>query len=186
MINVNYLANTLSISRALFVPFLILAAIQHKPFIFLSLYAVALFTDVIDGYIVRKYGQPSELGAQLDSWADFFVYSVLPFCAWMLWPDIILSNMLFVIIALVSYFLPVIIGFAKFKQLPSYHTWSAKIAAILMTTSIYIMLGLNNSLIFKIAAIYQSLVALENILITFHLTSHQSNIKSYFHLRHEQ
>jgi len=45
--------------------------------LFITIYTIAGFTDVLDGTIARKYGTTSELGAKLDSVADLLFYLVM-------------------------------------------------------------------------------------------------------------
>jgi CDP-diacylglycerol--glycerol-3-phosphate 3-phosphatidyltransferase len=175
-------ANILSISRALSAPFLVYYAMTRQPSIFIAVMGFSLSTDILDGYIARKFGQPSESGARLDTWADFAVCSTFPYCAWTLWPDAVQSNLSFVIIAITGYFVPFLAGFMKFGKLPSYHTYSAKIAAVIMPVSIFLMLIMDIVIPFRIASFFQILVALDSVLITWNLTSHQSNTKSFFHI----
>jgi CDP-diacylglycerol---glycerol-3-phosphate 3-phosphatidyltransferase len=176
------IANVLSISRILSVPLLLYLAYLRNPDVFLIVLGVSLLTDVMDGFIVRTFSEPSEIGARLDSWADFSLCAAFPYCVWVLWPEIVLSKILFVVIALVSYFFPILIGLIKFGKLPSYHTWAGKAAAIFMTVAVFLMVKMNLSLPFRAAALYQSLVALESTLITLSLSAPQSNVKSFFHV----
>lgn len=178
------IANAISVGRAVSSVPMVYYCISQKASAVLVIFAVALSTDFLDGYISRKYGYPSEFGARLDSMGDFFVYSTFLICAWRLWPNIVFSNLPYVLIIVVSYFSPAIVSLIKFGMLPSYHTWSSKVATIFVTTSLVLLFGFNISTPFRIAAMLQSFVALENILISCRLSSHRSNIKSIFHLRH--
>ena len=89
---------------------------------------------------------------------------------------------LFVIIVLGAYIVPLIAGFAKFRKLPSYHTWGAKVAAVLMSISVFILLMIDISLPFKCAALVQAIVACEEVAITLKLTELKSNVRSIWHV----
>lgn len=50
---------------------------------FLALYLVCCLTDALDGFLARRLDARTELGARLDSAADFVLVAVL---LWKLWP----------------------------------------------------------------------------------------------------
>ena len=67
------MANYITISRILLIfPVLILASPESSPdnCIALILFIIAGITDHLDGYVARKTGSTSELGALLDLLAD--------------------------------------------------------------------------------------------------------------------
>ena len=73
-------------------------------------------------------------------------------------------------------------GFAKFGQLPSYHTWASKISAMLMSLAVFFLLTEISPLPFKCMALLQSLVATEQMAITAVLAKPLSNVGSLYHL----
>ena len=84
--------NLLSMSRiALCLPLLLVDAMTMP---FWVLYLIAGLTDILDGYLARRWGVESKFGARLDSLADFvFVLTVgykffpllkLPAALWMM------------------------------------------------------------------------------------------------------
>ena len=62
------MANTLTISRVVLSVALLLPDAFSLPFFLI--YALAGLTDMLDGFVARKTGTESELGAKLDSIAD--------------------------------------------------------------------------------------------------------------------
>src|SRR4030042_6722163 len=67
------LPNILTLSRFFLTPFiavLIFINIPYNYYIALSLYALGSITDLLDGYIARKYNKVSNLGIYLDPMAD--------------------------------------------------------------------------------------------------------------------
>ena len=149
---------------------------------FIVLLLASLLSDAIDGYIARRFNVTSKLGAKLDSLGDMAIYLTIPICAWWLWPQILKQEALFVFIAIAAYIVPLIAGLIKFRKIPSYHTYGAKIAAVFMSTAILLMFLIEFTWIFRIAAIFQILVACEEILITILLPILQSNVKSIWHV----
>ncbi len=92
---------------------------------FLTLFGLGLVSDVLDGALARRLGQESDFGARLDQWADFTLWVSFPLGAWWLWPEIVLREAPYVILAIVCLLLPTAVAYAKYRAVPGYHTWSA-------------------------------------------------------------
>ena len=64
------LANRLTILRILLIPVFISLLVYRKPGPALVVFALAALTDLLDGYVARRSGSQSRLGAFLDPIAD--------------------------------------------------------------------------------------------------------------------
>ena len=67
------LPNKLTLGRLILIPFFVLAFYLNFPghyLVSLAIFAVAAFTDFLDGYIARKYNLVTDLGKFLDPIAD--------------------------------------------------------------------------------------------------------------------
>jgi cardiolipin synthase len=64
------LANLLTLSRLILVPFVIQAIWEGRHFLALLLFAIAAITDVMDGAAARHFGLATQTGAYLDPIAD--------------------------------------------------------------------------------------------------------------------
>ena len=138
--------NILSVSRI----FLSLAMLFVEPLsdVFLILLGTAFLTDVLDGYLARKWHVESKLGSHIDSIADFMMMVILivvliitlEFKDWML---IILAVVL--IVRTTAF----VIGALRFKQLAFVHTWLNKLTTMLIVLSPFFVraLGLDISVI---------------------------------------
>ena len=175
--------NLLSGFRLLAAPIMLYLAWIGKPWGFLVLLAISLSTDAIDGFLARRLNWQSELGARLDSWGDLTTYITIPLGAWWLWPDILRRESFFVWLAIIAYVVPIAIGYARFHRLTSYHTWAAKLSAVIMSISTLLLFVTDIAWPFRCAAIFQALEALEEIAITFTIPKLQSNIPSLWHAR---
>ena len=147
-------------------PVLFYLAFKQQPYWFIAVLLFAEFTDVLDGFLARVLNQKTTMGARLDSWGDFVIYTTIAICAWILWPDILQRESLYFTIIVLSFTLPALIGFIKFHRFTSYHTWSVKFA-VLITVISYILLftGLLDWP-FRVAAAICVFAALEEIAIT--------------------
>ena len=56
---------------------LMLWMISPRTLLFFIIYSIAGITDVLDGWVARKYGLASSFGAKLDSVADLLFYGTM-------------------------------------------------------------------------------------------------------------
>ncbi|MDH3598796.1 MAG: CDP-alcohol phosphatidyltransferase family protein [Candidatus Tectomicrobia bacterium] len=143
---------------------------------------VSFASDVLDGYLARRLGQTSALGAQLDSVGDFAIYVTIPIVGWWLWPDIIRREAPYFIAVIASTILPPVFGYGKFRTSTSYHTWAAKLAALLVGGSVILLFAGWPPWLFRLATPVSVYAALEEIAITFVLPKSRSNVRSFWHL----
>ncbi|MCW8931278.1 MAG: CDP-alcohol phosphatidyltransferase family protein [Gammaproteobacteria bacterium] len=182
-----YLPNTISFLRILMVPILLYLAMSQQATLFIILLIFTELTDVLDGYFARRLNVVSELGAQLDSWGDFLVYSTMAIGAWLLWPEILQREQVYVMIVIGCFTLPVLVGLIKFRTWTSYHTISAKIAvAISIIAYVLLFTGLLDwPIIF--AVIFSLYAAIEQILITLICQKERTvDVKSIWHALREK
>jgi CDP-diacylglycerol--glycerol-3-phosphate 3-phosphatidyltransferase len=174
--------NFLSVFRIIAAPVLLCLAWSGLANSFLALFAASLISDCIDGWIARRFDCASELGTKLDSWGDLATYMIVPLCAWWLWPDIIKREISSVLITVCAYTVPILAGLIKFRRIPTYHTWAAKTAAVVMGVSAMVLFIFDISWPFRSAAVFQALVACEEIAITLKLSELQNNVSSLWHV----
>jgi CDP-diacylglycerol--glycerol-3-phosphate 3-phosphatidyltransferase len=175
------LPNALSILRLALVPVLMVLAWQGQQTAFLWCFGGALASDVVDGFVARRFGSASELGARLDSWGDLAIYAALPLCAWWLWPERVLEKLPLVAIGLVCFAAPTAVGALKFGSITSYHTYFAKAIANLLGLAIVLYLGFGIGWPFDLAVILLVFEAIEEIAITAVLPELRSNVHSIVH-----
>jgi len=163
------------------VPVLLWSAWHGQARVFLPLFGAMLLSDLLDGVAARWLRQQTELGARLDSWADLLTWLSLPWCAWWLYPQIVRREFPYLLLALAGYGFATLYGWLKYRRLTSYHTWTGRAAAWLMTISLF-LLFLNYSPWPFRAAVFLLLVAeLDEILITSVLPHWQADVPSVWH-----
>ena len=160
------LPNLVSLIRILMAPVLFYFAFTQQPNWFIGTLLFAVFTDVLDGFLARTLQQITEMGSHLDSWGDFVIYSTMAVCAWILWPDILLREMVYFILIVLSFTLPVFVGFIKFRLFTSYHTWSVKLAVFVTVISYVLLFAGLLDWPFRVAAVFCLYAAIEEIAIT--------------------
>ncbi|MDH5472866.1 MAG: CDP-alcohol phosphatidyltransferase family protein [Gammaproteobacteria bacterium] len=170
--------NFVSFIRILLAPVMLLLALKNEPLWFIVVLLVSEFTDVLDGFLARHLNQITTLGSRLDSWGDFCIYSTLAASAWILWPEIVMQEVVFVSVIIISFTLPVLIGIIKFRAITSYHTWSVKIA-VAVTVISYILLFMDISAWpFRLAALACIYAAIEEIAITLMMKHTHVDVRS--------
>ena len=172
--------NLVSSIRILIAPLLFVFAFLQLDYWFLGALIFSGFTDVLDGYLARKFDMVTPLGAHLDSWGDATIYGTMAICAWILWPETTQRELLYYAMILFSFLLPALTGLIKFGKWTGYHTWTVKIA-VFATFVGYIALYADISRWpFVIAAVLSVLAGLEEILITIILRKERTDVRSIF------
>ena len=177
------LANLITGSRLVFVPVMLVLAWLGREQAFVICLTISLVTDILDGKIARLLKQTSEFGTRLDSWADFSTYTTLPLCAYWMRPDLVAGEWVACVIVVASFAVPIAIGFAKFRQLTSYHTKMATVAAYCIGAATIVMFAHGPTWPFRLATAVLVLAELEEIAITFTLPRAHSNVASIRHAR---
>lgn len=72
--------NLLSLLRFLMIPVIVFLYLNRHPYWATLMFALSGFTDVLDGWIARKFNQISDLGKILDPVADKLTQAAILFC----------------------------------------------------------------------------------------------------------
>lgn len=172
------LPNLVSLVRILMAPVLFYFAITQQPYWFIGILLFAEFTDVLDGFLARILNQITEMGSHLDSLGDFVIYITITICAWILWPDILQRELLYFTIIILSFTLPVIIGYIKFHQFTSYHTWSVKLAVFVTIVGYLLLFTGLLDWPFRIATVFCLYAAIEETAITLLIHREHVDVRS--------
>lgn len=175
--------NLLSLLRLALVPVLIGLAFIGDGQAFLGVLVVSLLSDVLDGYWARKLNQVSDLGAKLDSWGDMLTYGSMILGLYWIWPEVFSEQAAYLLATMIFFVAPLAMALGKFGEYPSYHTWGAKAAAVLMAPAYYMLVLLDVDGFFRGVILLHVLVACEEIAITLLLDRPRSNVRSVFSLR---
>ena len=172
-----YLPNVLTILRIVCSFILLLLPAMSTWFLFI--YLLAGLSDMLDGYFARRFHTQSELGARLDSAADFLLCAVLlvvliPFYHWPLW--VILWIAAIAVIRLAA----LLDCYLRFRQFAFLHTSLNKATGFLLFLSpvLFWLFGLNATAI--ILCLVATISALEELLLDCTAREFNSNKKSIF------
>lgn len=174
-----YIPNILSVQRIICSVLLILFINYQAGFIFL--YFVIGLTDILDGFIARKFKMESELGARLDSLADFFFYIILVFIIIKLYSSIITVNYNMALIGIIVIrLLNMLLTKLNYKKIVFVHTIANKISGVLLYFLPIIILFIKSDIIIWIIFIVVFIAAMEELLITIKYSEVKLNRISIF------
>lgn len=173
--------NTLSCIRLLLVPAMLSLAWLGWSAAFLVCLCFTILTDAFDGWLARILRQTSELGSKLDSWADFLTYFTLPLSAWWLRPDALQSEAPYLAIAFGCYLAAIGFGFLKYGRLTSYHTWGAKLLAVIISVAAILFFAGSPGWCLRIVVPLVLLTQIEEIMITALLPVWRNDVPSFWH-----
>ena len=171
------LANYISISRIVLSVLILFTELSSA--LFFVIFILCGVSDFLDGYIARKYGLNSDLGANLDSLADVIFFScflIVLFSQLKISYLISLWIICIVSIKIVSF----VIGYAKFHKLPLIHTFLDKITGALLILFPFVLLFTSSDWILVILCSIATSAALEELFIIISSQKLELNRKSIF------
>ena len=118
--------NLLTATRIALMPAVLASAIAGSRPWFVVLIAVSLTTDVLDGFLARRFNAYTDFGRKLDSAADYLTMVTGLAGIALLWPDIVRRELAWVVTGLVAFIAVIVYGFIRLGRAPCYHTWASK------------------------------------------------------------
>ncbi|QCX38736.1 CDP-alcohol phosphatidyltransferase family protein [Aureibaculum algae] len=124
------IADWFSFYRVFAIPILLLLLLMGERQIFAFALLVSYSTDMIDGFLARKLKITSARGSQLDSLGDqlTFIMGLLGLLAFEY--DFIKENYILILIAFTPYLIQLLIAYSKYGKATAFHTYLAKLSAI--------------------------------------------------------
>ncbi len=168
----------LAISRIIAAPILLLLLITNERLIFSSLLLFCFLTDALDGYLARKMNITTERGAQLDSLGDAmaFTLGVAGIC-WFEF-DFVREQLFWILLAFGIYLGQLLLAWWRYGMPSSFHTYLAKLAAILQGTFICWLLFIDVQYwLFYLAITVSILETQEEIILIFIFPKWKANVK---------
>ncbi len=125
------IVNCITLYRIITAPLLLYLVIAGHIFVFKWLLAASFFTDAIDGIIARKSKTVSVLGSRLDSIGDDLTFAVAVTGLVITRPEFISEQWLIITSLFALFLIQLLMALFKYGKMTSFHTYSAKSAAIL-------------------------------------------------------
>lgn len=176
--------NVLSGYRILVVPVIFYALFSDNDRLFIILLSANLVSDILDGFIARRFNMQTEFGARLDSIADIGTY-ICAFAGMFYFHfDFITEYKLEFILMMSLYLIPQLISLVKFRRSPSLHLYSNKITGYIQGIFIFTFFNFGNyPPYFYFMIVFSCLAYLEELLCVLYLKELQSNVKTFYHLK---
>ena len=176
------IADWFSFYRIFAVPFLLVLILLDERLIFTWMLLVSYSTDAIDGYLARKLKITSSRGSQLDSFGDQMTLIIGLIGLSYFETAFIKTNLLIILIAFVPYIIQMIIAYLKYGKATAFHTYLAKLSAVIQ--SVFILWSLFFSpqyVLFYAMIAIGVLETIEEITLIFMYDNWASDVKSIFH-----
>ena len=179
---ISYFVNGITIWRILAAPLVIYLAFRHDLSLFKWFLALSFLTDAVDGYLARRYKVTSKRGAVLDSVGDdltvlagitgIFVFKL----------DFIRHQLPLVIIMTSFFILQVSLALIRYHKMSAFHTWLAKMAAVLQGLFLIFLFFLPQPLylLFYVTASVTILDLAEEIVLVILLPEWKENVKGIY------
>ena len=172
------LADWFSFYRIAAVPLLSMLLWFGERELFTWFLLISYSTDAIDGYLARKLKITSARGSQLDSIGDQLTFTMGLIGLVVFENDFIKSNIILILIAFVPYLLQMVIAFVKYGKATSFHTYLAKVSAVVQGVFILWLLFFGHVYwLFYFMIIVGLLETLEEIILIFMYDSWVADVK---------
>ena len=169
-------------------PVLVYLIVGQRFDIFKWLLLFSFFTDAIDGYLARMYKITSAFGSRIDSIADdlTIIASIVGIYVWH--PAFILYEIVPACILLTLYLIQNTLALIRYKRLTSFHTYSAKIAAIFQGIFMlaYFFLPYPVYWLFYLAVIFTVIDLVEEIALILSLRNYRTDVRGLYWLKKEK
>lgn len=175
------IADYFSLYRVITSPLILISVLYGKKEFFIILLSLSLLTDMIDGFIARKLKITSKHGAYLDSIGDSLTFIVAIIGLIKFETDFIKKEIVLILLAITPYLIQLCLALWRYGKPSSFHTYLAKIAALIQGTFILSLLLFDPIYTFFYMALLATfLEALEEITLTFILPKWKTNVKGLY------
>lgn len=177
-----YFVNGITFYRMMVVPLLVFLIFTEQIDIFKWLFGFSFFTDVLDGWLARKYKVTSRLGATIDSIADDLTIVAGIIGVIVLKPEFLKQQMLFIILLLALFLVQLCLAFIRYGKISSFHTYMAKTAALLQGSFLILLFFIRQPVyvLFYIAFSVTVIDLIEEIILVLLLPEWETNVKGLY------
>jgi phosphatidylglycerophosphate synthase len=177
-----YIVNGITWYRIIAAPILLVLIFTKQFDIFKWLLALSFFTDLIDGYLARKYKVVSIMGSRLDSIGDDLTVLAAVIGLFVFESEFVRKEFMILIILLLLFVVQTTFALVRYKKISSFHTYLAKSAAILQGLFFILIFLLPEPLyfLFYVAAVVTGVELLEEIILVALLPQWEANVKGLF------
>jgi phosphatidylglycerophosphate synthase len=177
-----YIINGITFYRVIAAPFLIYLLFAGHYDSFKWLILLSFFTDFIDGFLARKFKVTSVFGTRLDSIGDDLTILVAMLALFVMKPGFIYSQKIIFLSIGILFIVQTAFAFFRYGKITSFHTYLAKLAAILQGVFLLLVFftGKPLMILFYAAAIVTILELIEETILVHLLRVWKPNVKGLY------
>ena len=177
-----YVINGITLYRIIAAPILLVLLFTKQYDIFKWLLGVSFFTDLIDGYLARKFKVTSIVGTRLDSIGDDLTVLVGLIALFVLKLEFIKQHIIIFILLLVLFLVQTTYALIRYRKMTNFHTYLAKTAALLQGVFLILVFFTEEPslVLFYAATIITMLELTEEIILVNLLPQWQANVKGIY------
>lgn len=165
-IDYSQVPNLLSGFRLLLAVALWIPAMLDLPLVVGAGLVMAGLTDVLDGFLARRWGVATEYGSRLDSAADMVLVVCAAFWVILVEPSVFFDNKLLVLSWMLMGTASLVVGLVKFRRIPDLHLYMTKASSAAGYVFIIFMFVVGYSAaLFYIASALLIISTLESLLL---------------------
>ena len=181
------IADWFSFYRIIAAPILLLFLYLGNRELFTWFLLISYSTDAIDGFIARRLKITSVKGSQLDSLGDQITFTIALIGLLVFEYDFVKDNYILILLAFVPYLIQMLIAFVKYGKATAFHTYLAKVSAIIQAVFILWFLFFGPIYwLFYLMLILGLLETIEEISLIFLYDEWVSGVKGYYWALHDK
>ena len=183
-----YVINGITLYRIIAAPFLLVLIFTSQYELFKWLLGLSFFTDLIDGFLARKYNVASILGTRLDSIGDDLTVLVGVIALFVKNMDFVKEQKFIFLFLLLLFLVQAVYAVIRYRKMTNFHTYLAKTAALLQGIFLLITFFSDepNVILFYVAAMITILELIEEIILVKLLQDWETNVKGIYWVLRKQ
>ena len=185
--NVLNVPNMISLYRLLAFPVILYMALTNRESTYVVLLCISLVSDVLDGWIARRFMLETKFGAALDNLADICTYAMAILGIFVFkWTEIE-PHAWILYLFLGLFILSYIVAFARFGRIPGLHLYSAVSAGYIQSIFFFILFVFGfYAWMYYMALGWGVIAYIEKTLVLLRLDDIKGGVKGLYWLMKEQ
>ena len=180
------IADWVSFYRIAAAPFLLLLLLLDDRKLFAIFLLISYLSDALDGYLARRLNISTAHGSQLDSVGDQITF-IVGFIGIVVFEfQFIEENYILILVIFILNITQQIIAFRKYGKATAFHTYLAKIAAIIQSIFVvWLLLSAPVMWLFYLLIVIAIIEAIEEITLIFMYKNWVSGVKGIYWARND-
>ena len=180
------IADWVSFYRIAAAPFLLLLLLLDDRKLFAIFLLISYLSDALDGYLARRLNISTAQGSQLDSVGDQITF-IVGFIGIVVFEfQFIEENYILILVIFILNITQQIIAFRKYGKATAFHTYLAKIAAIIQSIFVvWLLLSAPVMWLFYLLIVIAIIEAIEEITLIFMYKNWVSGVKGIYWVKND-